>query len=213
MSPRQAGVISLAVTVAALVFALASSAARGDTRLPDGPWTMTPVTETFTVQQWSPACGPAPISGVQQPGGTVQVRSDKGELEVDGPPRTLRTDECLDAMPTLTRETHSSDGQAWRTRCATPPSDSRRAVINTAYFLMSSDAISIAETGRYELTINCSRCIADVKRDALLRRIVPAAIPTANSAPGDTAETAQTIRAPARVAAAAKPLPAAGTRV
>ena len=134
---------------------------------------MSAVTESFTVQQWSAPCGPAPVTGTAQPGGAVRLRTDGGEFAIEGGRRTLRTDGCLDGMPTLSREAHSTSGRSWRTRCSTPPSDPRRAVVNTAYFLTSDDTIQVAETGRYELTINDARCIADVKRDASLPRRSP----------------------------------------
>jgi hypothetical protein len=182
VSQRQAGVILGGVTFALLsVSFLWPHLARADGSPLDGGWNMSTVTETFTVQQWSPTCGPAPVSGNGQAGGPVKVRADGAELVIEGGPRTLRTDGCLDPMPTLAREAHSSDGESWRTRCSTPQSDPRRAVVNTAYFLGGGpDTISIAETGRYELTINGSRCIADVKRDASLRRIVAAPVASAS---------------------------------
>ncbi len=133
------------------------------------------------------------MSGTAQPGGVVRVRSDGGEFAIEGGRRTLRSDGCLDGMPTLSSEAHSSDGKSWRTRCSTPPSDPRRATINTAYFLLPDDSIQIAETGRYELTINNARCIADVKRDASLKRMsapaAPAPNPATSAAPAARATT------------------------
>jgi hypothetical protein len=174
----------------------------------DGPWNMTAVTETFTVQQWSATCGPAPVTGTGQPGGLVRVRSDGGEFAIEGGRRTLRSDGCVDGMPTLTSEAHSSDGRSWRTRCSTPPSDPRRATVNTAYFLTADDTIQLAETGRYELTINSARCIADVKREASLRKVVPVQAPAAVAAgaPAAAAQTAgPTASAPIAASAPAKP--------
>jgi hypothetical protein len=164
----------------------------------DGPWNMTAVNEAFTVQQWSNACGPAPVSGTSQPGGVVRVRSDGAEFAIEGGRRTLRSDGCLDGMPTLASEAHSTDGKSWRTRCSTPPSDPRRATINTAYFLVSGDTIQIAETGRYELTINNARCIADVKRDGSLKRLTAGEAPAPTPAVGVAASPA--IGAPSNAA-------------
>jgi hypothetical protein len=180
----------LAVVVA-VVTALTRSAI-ADTTPPalDGAWNMTALNEAFTVQQWSNACGPAPVSGTAQPSSVVRVRTDGAELAIEGGRRTLRTDGCLDGMPTLASEAHSTDGRSWRTRCSTPPSDPRRATINTAYFLVADDTIQIAETGRYELTINNARCIADVKRDASLKRVVSAAAPPPSSAVAPAASLA-----------------------
>jgi hypothetical protein len=173
----------LSALVIALIAALPRSAS-ADVTPPalDGAWNMTAVNEAFTVQQWSNACGPAPVSGTAQPSGVVRVRTDGAEFAIEGGRRTLRTDGCLDGMPTLASEAHSTDGRSWRTRCATPPSDPRRATINTAYFLVADDTIQIAETGRYELTINNARCIADVKRDASLKRLVSPAAPAPSPA-------------------------------
>jgi hypothetical protein len=165
------------VCAGALAAALPRLANADDTPPPlDGPWTMSAVNEAFTVQQWSNACGPAPVTGTAQPAGVVRVRTDGAEFAIEGGRRTLRSDGCLDGMPTLSSEAHSTDGRSWRTRCSTPPSDPRRATINTAYFLVD-DTIQIAETGRYELTINSARCIADVKRDASLKRVTGVAAP------------------------------------
>ncbi len=205
MNLRAPGTISVFVC-AALIAAIAAvlpgpcRLARADVALPspgaapalDGPWNMAAVTEAFTVQQWSNACGPAPVSGTAQPGGLVRVRTDGAEFAIEGGRRTLRSDGCLDGMPTLASEAHSSDGRSWRTRCSTPPSDPRRATINTAYFLVADDAIQIAETGRYELTINNARCIADVKRDASLKRVAAAAAP----APSPAAAPAASVQTP-----------------
>jgi hypothetical protein len=153
---------------------------------------MTAVSESFAVQEWASSCGPAPVSGTLLPGGPVTIQSQGDELVISGGRRTLRTDQCLDPMPTLARDVHSHAGRSWRTRCSTPPSDPRHAVVNTAYFLAAGDdSISVAETGRYEFVISGSRCVADVTRSASLARVVqPASPPVAASAvpaPADTA--------------------------
>jgi hypothetical protein len=185
--------VALRVAVAIAVFLvslglagpLSRPAFAADAPALDGTWNMTAVSETFTVQQWSNACGPAPVTGTAQPGGIVRVRTDGAEFAIEGGRRTLRSDGCLDGMPTLASEAHSTDGRAWRTRCSTPPSDPRRATINTAYFLKPDNTIEIDETGRYELTINNARCIADVKRGASLAKFVtlPSLASAAASAP------------------------------
>jgi hypothetical protein len=189
-APGTISVFVCAVAIAAIAAAFVAPCrlARADATAPalDGSWNMTAVTEAFTVQQWSNACGPAPVSGTAQPGGVVRVRTDGAEFAIEGGRRTLRSDGCLDGMPTLASEAHSSDGRSWRTRCSTPPSDPRRATINTAYFRVADDAIQIAETGRYELTINNARCIADVKRDASLKRVAAAAAPAPSPAAAAT---------------------------
>jgi hypothetical protein len=196
----------LLVLVATALAALARPAS-ADATAPalDGAWNMTAVTEAFTVQQWSNACGPAPVSGTAQPGGVVRVRTDGAEFAIEGGRRTLRTDGCLDGMPTLASEAHSTDGRSWRTRCSTPPSDPRRATINTAYFLVADDTIQIAETGRYELTINSARCIADVKRDASLKREPTPAAPAASTPVAAASVAIHPPQGDTTPAAAAKP--------
>src|ERR1019366_2796308 len=200
---------ALATLAAALAVAVFSPrVARADTPSTalDGPWNMTAVVETFTVQQWSPTCGPAPVTGTGQPGGVVRVRTDGAEFAIEGGRRTLRSDGCVDGMSTLASEAHSSDGRSWRTRCSTPPSDPRRATVNTAYFLTGDDTLQLAETGRYELTINAARCIADVKREASLRKFaaVPAAASAATS-PGGRARIETGGPSPASPAGASGP--------
>jgi hypothetical protein len=158
----------------------------------DGAWNMSSVSESFTVQQWSSACGPPPVSGTAVPGGPVTVTGSGGELVISGA-RTLRTDQCLDPLPTLARNVHSQDGSSWRTRCATPAADPRHAVVNTAYFASGTDSITVAETGRYEFTINDAHCIADVRRAGSLSRVVqaaPAPTPTPAAPPTVTATAA-----------------------
>jgi hypothetical protein len=192
----------IGVCVFAAVLLLARSV-RADDASFDGSWGMSPLTETFIVQQWGGSCGPAPVSTVQ-PGGLATIHPDGAELVIqpsDGRQRRLRTDQCLDPLPTLARETHSSDGRTWRTRCTTPPSDPRHAVVNSAYFLSSTgDAITIGETGQYEFTIHGSRCVANVTRELTIRRL-QAVAPAASAAPSAGAATAPTR------AAAPTPLP------
>jgi hypothetical protein len=183
-----------------LLSAFATSEARADAPSFDGAWTMTAVSESYTVQQWNASCGPAPVSRTMIPGGPVTITPSGGELLISGS-RTLRTDQCLDPMPTLARNVHSQDARSWRTRCATPPSDPRHAVVNTAYFVVSGDnAISIAETGRYEFTINDAHCIADVRRGAMVSRVVAAAGASASAAPAASASAAATDSATATAA-------------
>jgi hypothetical protein len=193
----QAVLLGACLFVAAL---LVTRAGRADDSSFSGTWGMSPLTETFMVQQWGGSCGPAPVSGTLQPGGVATVRTDGQELVIqpgDSRLRRLRTDQCLDPLPTLARETHSTDGRTWRTRCTTPPSDPRHAVVNSAYFLASSnDAITIAETGQYEFTIQGSRCVANVTREATIRRMQ--AVATGSAAPTPSAPVVAS--APARAA-------------
>jgi hypothetical protein len=158
---------------------------------------MSPLTESFIVQQWAAPCGPPPISRTMQPAGPVTIHSDQGELVLVGDRRTLRTDQCLDPMPTLVRETHSREARSWRTRCGSAPSDPRHAVVNTVFFVVpGDDSISVAETGRYEFTISAERCVADVKRAASLSRLI-ASSPAASAAASASAASGEKAVAPA----------------
>ncbi|MGA2448856.1 MAG: bZIP transcription factor [Polyangiaceae bacterium] len=161
--------------------------ARCDGASIDGPWKMTAVTETFAVQDWSEPCGPRPVSGTLLPGGPVTLTSMAGEIAVAGPSRVLRTNACLDALPTLSPWSHSRDGRSWRTRCVTPASDPRHAVMNTAFFLApGDDTISMAETGRYAFMIDGARCVADVTRSGSMSRALatsPSAAPPVTALP------------------------------
>jgi hypothetical protein len=163
---------------------------------------MSAVGESYTVQQWSSACGPAPVSGTLQAGGPVTVQTQSGELVISGGRRTFRTDQCLDPLPTLARDAHSTDGKSWRTRCSSPASDPRHAVVNAAYFITADDTLSVGETGRYEFTINDAHCIADVKRTASLRRVLAATpAPSATDAPAPApTPTVTATAAPVRAA-------------
>ncbi|MGH7434202.1 MAG: hypothetical protein ACRENE_00840 [Polyangiaceae bacterium] len=172
----------LAFLAIQLAFFARARAARADMPPLDGPWGMSPVSETFTVQQWSGACGAAPVSGTAMSGGNATVRAEGPELVISAGRRTLRTDQCIDSLPTLASDSHTTDGSSWRTRCSTPATDPRRAVINAAYFLGGDGTLTLAETGRYEFTINGARCIADVKRAGSLKRISAAAAPAASAA-------------------------------
>ena len=189
--------LGVCVCTTLTLLALSSRVARADGPALDGSWTMTAVSENYTVQQWNAACGPAPVSRSMIPGGPVTVTTSGGELVISGA-QTLRTDRCLDPMPTLARTVHSQDARAWRTRCATPPSDPRHAVVNTAYFVLSGsngdNTISVGETGRYEFTIDDTHCVADVRRGAMLTRAVvasaaAAAASVATAAPTDSSAT------------------------
>lgn len=179
--PRAAlGAVLVAVAIGAMALLCARAARAGGPSL-DGTWNMGPLTETFTVQQWSAPCGPAPVSRTVQNATQATVHEDQGELSIDAGSRQYRTDQCVDPMSTLARDTHSSDGHTWRTRCSTPRNDARRASVNAAYFLTGDSTITMAETGRYEFTIEGARCVADVSRQAILHR--PAEVAAQSAAP------------------------------
>src|SRR5450631_3352972 len=114
----------------------------------DGKWSMSPMNESFTVQQWIAGCGPAPVNGNAGGGGTVSVVQEGDELVIMGG-RVFRTNQCWDPTPALQRVAHSASasGRAWSTRCATPPSDPRRATITTNVSAVSDTQIVIIETG------------------------------------------------------------------
>jgi hypothetical protein len=180
--------------MATFVVVVFAPAARAEEPSFDGAWSMSAVTESFVVQQWGAPCGPPPVSGIMLQPDSVILREERGELSITGTGgrRPLQTDGCLDPMPTLARETHSRDPRSWRTRCATPPSDPRHALVNTAYFVApGDDAISVAETGRYEFTIGDGRCVADVKRSAILSRS-----PSGGPSPADSTPAPVKTQAP-----------------
>ena len=132
----------------------------------DGKWKQGPLREDYTVQQWLPGCGPAPVSASSGGGELVQITQEGDELVLAGGGRTFRTNQCYDANPALQRDTHSRDPaqRSWRTRCVTPPNDPRRATMNTLVVATSDGHIDMLETGRSEIQLAEGRCIADVRR-------------------------------------------------
>jgi hypothetical protein len=158
-----------------------------------GKWKQGPLREDFTVQQWLPGCGPAPSSSTTGGGEVVTIQQEGDEVAILGAGRVYRTNQCYDLLPTIVREAHSREasGRSWLTRCATPQSDPRRAVINTRVNITSDDRIDLIETGRYEITLKDGRCIADVKRTRGFDRIVAATPqPSATAEPTPAATTA-----------------------
>jgi hypothetical protein len=153
---------ALAAVASSLVIAAPS---RADLRV-DGHWRQGPLREDFTVQQWLNGCGPPPQSSTTGGGEAVTVRLEGDEVAIVGGGRVFRSNQCYDAMPTLSRESHSRDpsGKSWRTRCSTPANDPRKALLNTLVVATSDTHIDVVETGRYEVVIESGRCMADVKR-------------------------------------------------
>lgn len=196
----------LRALVAAAAFAsaaLASAAADADASL-EGRWKQGPLREDFTVRQWLPGCGPEPQSGSAGGGEIVSVRLEGDELAFVGGGRVFRTNQCYDAMPNLTRETHSRDpsGRTWRTRCTTPSNDPRRAILNTLVVATTDRRIDLVETGRYEVALANGTCMADVKRTRSFDLVVedpPAAPASAAPAP------APAPKEPTRPAASCEP--------
>lgn len=139
--------------------------ARADLQI-DSKWRQGPLTEEFTVQQWLPGCGQEPQTARTGGGENVTLRAEGDELAIVGGGRVYRTNQCYDTMPSLARETHSRDanGKSWRTRCATPANDPRKAILNTLVVATSDTHVDLIETGRYEITLATGRCMADVKR-------------------------------------------------
>ncbi|MEO8796670.1 MAG: hypothetical protein ABI551_02195 [Polyangiaceae bacterium] len=132
----------------------------------EGQWKQGPLKEQYTVQQWLPGCGPAPVSMSTGGGEIINVRQEGDELSFVGAGRVFQTNQCYDPMPTLARDAHSRDpsGRSWQTRCTTPAGDPRRALMQTRVTVTSDSHIELAETGRYEITLKDGRCIADVSR-------------------------------------------------
>jgi hypothetical protein len=188
--------------VVAAVF-LVTTAARAELRF-DGKWKQTALREDFTVQNWLSGCGPPPQSMSTGGGEIVTIRMEGDELAIIGGGRVFRTNQCYDPMPNLTRESHSraSDGKTWRTRCTTPPSDPRKAILNTLVVAQTEGHLDLVETGRYEITLENGRCMADVKRT---RSFV--VVTDENAAPSATPGPAPTAKEPEipRCAAAGEP--------
>lgn len=160
------------------------SASRAETNV-DGTWKQGPLVEDFTVQQWLAGCGPEPSTTRTGGGETATVRSEGDELVISAGGRVFRTNECYDPMPNLRREAHSRDasGKSWRTRCTTPPNDPRKATLNTLVVLTNDKRIDVVETGRYEVTLETGRCMADVKRTRSYDLVLaPSATPAASAA-------------------------------
>lgn len=162
LAPPVAPVFALALVVSAL---LASKAARADSPF-DGKWVQGPLREDYSGLKWPKECLQAPVSGASGGGEQVSVHAEGDELSFVGGGRVYKTNQCYDQMPTLSRETHTRNpsGREWRTRCATPPSDPRHAVMNTLVVATTDTHIDIIETGRYESQLAGGLCTADVKR-------------------------------------------------
>src|SRR5262249_15263071 len=180
------------LSLASLAICLAPRPSRADSPF-DGKWKQSALREDYTVQQWLPGCGPAPISSSVGGGDTVTIHQDGDELAISGGGRLFRTNQCYDQLPTLARDAHSPDpsARAWRTRCPTPPAGPRRAMLNTLVVASSDTHIDITETGRYEISLAEGRCIADVKRTRSFDLVTPASpAPSATPAPAAPPVTA-----------------------
>jgi hypothetical protein len=177
--------------LAALVVALLwSRAARAQERPTlSGTWTASPLTESWTVSEWGEACGPKPAPQGAG-GGSVQIREQGGELSIVGAGRAFSTAQCWEQMPGVARSSHSASGNGrfWRTRCTSPPNDSRRTAITTS-ISATDTTISLNETGEYAFIINATNCRASVTRSrslTLVRRegeAPPAASASAAASP------------------------------
>jgi hypothetical protein len=162
-----------------------SGDARADLKL-DGRWRQTALREDFTVQEWQPgACGPTPQSNSSGGGEVVSIRNEGDELTIVGGGRVYRSNTCYDPMPNLSRDSHSRDpnGKTWRTRCSTPANDARKALLNTLVVATTDTHIDLIETGRYEITLENGRCMADIKRTRSWSLIQDDAPPATASAP------------------------------
>jgi len=184
------------VASVAIASAVAAGLASERTAAADGlsgKWKQGPLREEYTVQQWLPGCGPAPVNGATGGGEIVDVNVEGDDLSFIGGGRVFRTNQCYDQLPTLVRDAHSRDasGRAWRTRCTTPPSDPRRASMNTLVTATSDTHIDLAETGRYEITLKEGRCTADVKRARSFDLVTQAPAAPVASAPAPKPEATQ----------------------
>ncbi len=164
----------------------------------DGAYTQGPIHETYTVQQWITACGPAPSSSSSGGGQAITVSTAGNELVFTGGGRTFRTDQCYDPLPTLHVDVHTRDqtGTSWRNHCATAASDPRRATIQSLVTVNGAREIDVSETGRYEITLAEGTCIADIRRSRSFTRVAaPPSTPTPQApppraAPADTSACA-----------------------
>jgi hypothetical protein len=156
----------------------------------DGAYTQGPIHETYTVQQWITACGPAPSSSSSGGGEAITVSTAGNELVFAGGGRTFRTDQCYDPLPTLHVDVHTRDqtGTSWRNHCATAASDPRRATIQSLVTVNGAREIDVSETGRYEITLSEGTCIADIRRSRSFTRVAaPPPTPTPQAPPPRTA--------------------------
>jgi len=175
-----------------VLFALWSRAARADF---DGQWKQGPLKEQYTVQQWLPGCGPPPVSMSTGGGEAITVRQEGDELSFLGGGRVFKTNQCYDPMPTLSRDAHSRDpsGRSWQTRCTTPPSDPRYALMQSRVTATSDTHIELSETGRYEVTLKEGKCVADIARSRTFDLMsAPAATSTTPPPPQPTQVTQPT---------------------
>jgi hypothetical protein len=164
LSKRALSLLSLFACLAAM---LSFRTARAEGPLSfEGGWKQGALHEEYTVQQWLPGCGPAPVTGTTGGGDTVTIRQEGDELTFVGAGRVFQTNQCYDKLPTLARDAHSRDpsGRSWRTHCATPPSDPRRAIMNTLVVATTDTHIDVVETGQYYIKLNEGTCLAEVKR-------------------------------------------------
>ena len=179
MYKRGSLLLFTAFVAALLVVLLVARGARADSPF-DGKWKQGPLHEEYTVQQWLPGCGPAPVTGNTGGGEIVSIREEGDELSIIGGGRVFKSNQCYDQLPTLARDAHSRDanGRTWRTRCSTPASDPRCALMQTLVSAQTDTHIDVLETGRYEISLNEGRCIADVKRSRTYDLVSKDGVPT-----------------------------------
>lgn len=164
--------------VAPLALFLAVAAAPRATRAEgeptlSGAWSASGVSEQWSIASWGDACGPRP-KPQGAPGGAVQIKQSGSELMISGAGRAWSTADCWEQMPGLARTSHSASGnaRAWRTRCATPAGDPRRATVVTTTSATDSSLV-MTETGQYQFVIHDTTCTASVTRSrsySLVRR-------------------------------------------
>ena len=193
----------LVCLVAVLAVLLWGRESRADVKL-DGRWKQSPLREDYTVQTWLNAqCGPPPSSSATGGGEIVDVRTEGDELVFVGGGRVYRTNACYDPMPNLQRGAHTRDpsGKSWRTRCTTAPNDPRSAVLNTYVVAATDTHMDLVETGRYEITLEGGKCVADIKRTRSFDKVAddsaPAAVTASATAPPSPAKTATDVPRPA----------------
>jgi hypothetical protein len=184
----------------ALALCALTGSARADSPTLAGRWSATPLRSTWNIGEWGSACGPAP-SGGGAAGGTVVVTSAANELHMSGAGRDYSTTECWEQFPGLARVSHSGGLRGWRNTCKTKAGDPRQATIVTTISATDSQ-IAFDETGQYQFIISGQNCTASVRRSRSLTLVQREGDP-------DPLPLAAKPAAPATVAAAAPPTPAA----
>lgn len=144
-----------------------------------GAWRAEPMTVRWVIGSWGEACGPRP-SGGGDAGGPVTIQQRAGELVISGPGRSYSTDQCWQAQPGSSRQSHSAGAGTWKTTCRSAPGDPRQEILQTSVSV-AGDTISLQESGQYQFVVQGQTCAASSGRWRTYRRQPPE--PPAPAAP------------------------------